>query len=117
MRDDIFQRLGQALKAARRRRGLTQPALASRLGRTPSRISELETDLANGRLGRDRLTLLAEICDALDLVPILAPREQVQAIERLLAPDAPRHAPSSSESLFDDLFVDLSDEHQDELPD
>ncbi len=114
MRDEIFQRLGRTLKAARLRRGLTQPELASRLGRTTSRISELETDLARGRLGKDRLTLLAEICDALDLVPVLIPRDQVSTIEQQIGRTDRKPGASVQGSVFDDVFVDLFDADDEE---
>jgi transcriptional regulator with XRE-family HTH domain len=53
----IFQALGGQIKAARRDRGMTQQALAGRMGRTQARISEFERDLTTARMGRDRLTL------------------------------------------------------------
>jgi transcriptional regulator with XRE-family HTH domain len=56
MSQSIFRSLGTQLKDARLRRRLTQPALAERLGRDRARISELERDLANERIGRDRLS-------------------------------------------------------------
>ncbi len=104
----IFQGLGEQIKAARRSRGMTQPALASRIGRTQARISEFERDLATGRMGRDRLTLLADICDALNLTPILAPRDQIQAVQQILNSAAPS-ASGQNSAAFDDVFVDLSD--------
>ena len=110
MRDALFPRLAAAIKAARTARGLTQAMLAERLGRAPARVSEFETDLTRARLGKDRLSMLAEICDALDLVPILAPREDLEAIEAVLSlPQRPRMVPSQ-QSLFDEVFVDLSDD-------
>ena len=42
-----------------------------------------ETSLPN-RLGKDRLTLLAEICDALDLVPVLVPQQRLMEVQALL---------------------------------
>lgn len=109
MTTDLYRDLGQQLRDARQRRRLTQPALASRVGRNQARISELERDLLNARLGRDRLTLLLEICDALDLVPLLAPRSR--AAEFRVAFDMPpTPAVSGTGSAFDDVFIDLSDE-------
>ena len=70
----IFPVVGDQLRALRVKRGWSQPALAERVGRNRARISELERDLTNNRLGRDRLTLFAEVCDALDVVPVLVPR-------------------------------------------
>lgn len=124
MRTDIFQTLGEAVKTARRAKGLTQEQLARRLGREQGRVSELETDLTRGRLGKDRLTLLAEICDALDLVPVLVPRDQVHAIASLQVggdKDASQaaghpHAHGPPRSTFDELFIDLGDDEE-EHPD
>lgn len=109
----ILQTLGEQIKAARRRRGMTQPALASRVGRTQARISEFERDLTTARMGRDRLTLLVEICDALNLTPVLVPQNQVEAVRQILNTAAP--SPSGREPItFDDVFVDLSDSEDDQ---
>src|SRR3546814_9611454 len=80
MEPTVFSLLGDQLRGWREKRAMTQPALAQRLGRDRARISELERDLIGGRWGRDRLTLFAEICDALDLVPVLVPRAQAPAL-------------------------------------
>lgn len=115
MRRAIFPDLGEQLKHARMRRRFTQSDLAKRLGRDRARISELERDLLGNRLGRDRLTLLAEICDALDLVPALVPRAMAQKIQKELEASSGTPPPSEpSSSLFDELFVDLSDDEDDE---
>jgi transcriptional regulator with XRE-family HTH domain len=109
----ILQTIGEQLQRARRGRQLSQADLAVRLGRDRARISEFQRDLAGNRMGRDRLTLFAEICDALDLVPILVPRARASEIRGLLetsADTAPRRSPAGS--AFDDLFVDLDDEDQ-----
>jgi transcriptional regulator with XRE-family HTH domain len=110
MRTDFFPTFGEAIRSERRRRGLNQSQLATRVGRATSRISELERDLTTGRLGKDRLTLLAEICDALDLMPVLVPRGQAQRG----AQGAPAviNLPDSNPltSVFDEVFVDISDE-------
>ncbi|MBO0143995.1 helix-turn-helix transcriptional regulator [Agrobacterium sp. Ap1] len=63
----VFQSLGAQLLAVRKKRNLSQPALAERLGRNRARISELERNLANNRLGRDRLSLFAELFDTLNV--------------------------------------------------
>jgi transcriptional regulator with XRE-family HTH domain len=106
----IFQSLGAQLLAVRRKRKLSQPALAERLGRNRARISELERDLANNRLGRDRLTLFAELCDTLDLVPVLIPKSRMESV-RLLVDDipAPRHSTEVPRA-FDELFIDLDED-------
>lgn len=111
MTADLFVQLGCQLRALRKARSLTQPALAERVGRDRARISELERDLVSGRMGRDRLTLLVELCDALGVVPVLLPPDRAAM---LLAPGEGR--PPAAElwpgagSTFDDIFVDLSDE-------
>lgn len=112
MTRDILRDLGIQLRAARAKRKLTQPALAARLGRDRARISEIERDLLNERIGRDRLALLLEICDALDLTPMLVPTAQADDVRAILA-SAPRrpHLPPAS-TAFDDVFVDLSDEEE-----
>lgn len=106
----VFQSLGEQLLAARKKRDLSQPTLAERLGRNRARISELERDLANNRLGRDRLTLFAELCDTLDLVPVLNPKSRMESV-RLLVDDipAPRHSIEAPRA-FDELFIDLDDD-------
>jgi transcriptional regulator with XRE-family HTH domain len=104
--------LGEAIRAERRRRGLNQADLATRVGRAPARISELERDLQSSRLGKDRLTLLAEICDALDLELTVAPRGHVADGVRGARAPAPA-ASGAQPSVFDEVFVDLSDDDQD----
>ena len=117
MRSDLPRQLGESLRRARKDRGLTQPALAARIGRTQARISELEKDLLNGRLGKDRLTLLMEICDALDLTPVLMPRHDAKRL--FLTPEhSPHGQPFGSSqtgpSRFDEVFVDLSEEGEED---
>jgi hypothetical protein len=109
MHNDLLRSVGEALRTRRRERGLSQPELARRLGRARARISELEVDLINGRVGRDRLALLAEACDELDLAPVLVPRERLGMILAQLQPGHATPAPSADRA-FDDLFVDLSGE-------
>lgn len=114
MKYSIFQSLGRQLKLARTTRGMTQPDLARRLGRDRARISELERDLLNERFGRDRLTLLAEICDALHLVPILVPENDAAAhLARIGAPPVASAGSGETPSTFDEVFVDLSGEEGD----
>jgi len=111
MKQSILRDLGLQLKEARARRKLTQPALAARLGRDRARISELERDLLNERLGRDRLALLLEICDALDLTPMLVPAARANDVRAILTPAPARPAPPQAPTTaFDDVFVDLSDD-------
>lgn len=124
MKLDLFRYLGQALRRARSDRALTPPDLAARIGRAPQRIWELEKDLASGRRLRDRLTLVLEICDALDLVPMLVPRSQIDVGDLSppaadlgqtfrSSPDRPR---GRHPSVFDEVFIDLGEEDE-ENPD
>jgi|APAra7269097635_1048570.scaffolds.fasta_scaffold00044_52 transcriptional regulator with XRE-family HTH domain len=108
----IFNMLGVQLRAARVRRGLSQPELAARLGRDRARISELERDLAGNRWGRDRLTLFAEICDALDMVPVLVPRSRASEIRGLIDETGQVRRVTPVATAFDELFVDLGDEDE-----
>jgi transcriptional regulator with XRE-family HTH domain len=110
MKSSVAENLGAQLRRTRKSRDLTQPALAARLGRDRARISELERDLIQGRLGRDRLALLLEICDALDLSPVLVPAERLAAVQALLAPAGPKEdAARPDGTAFDDVFIDLAD--------
>jgi transcriptional regulator with XRE-family HTH domain len=111
----IFRTLGNQIKRARKERDMSQAQLAQRVGRSVNRVSELERDFTTDRWGRDRLTLFAEICDTLDLGPVLVPRGRLAEVEQLLGrSDAPLPAPGIVTTPFDDLFVDLSD-HEDEI--
>ena len=85
--------------------------MAERVQRGPARIAEMEADLLQGRTHRDRLTLLLEICDSLDLVPLLVPRARAREVEALLGlsltdPAAPM-VPGAAPRVFDEVFVDL----------
>ncbi len=119
MKFEIFPFLGRQLRGARKARKMTQPDVALRLNRDQARISELERDLINNRLGRDRLTLMAEMCDVLDLVPVLVPRNVANAVltsyaTNLVGGTAIRPGTlSPMPSTFDDVFVDLSDDGDD----
>lgn len=111
----IFHALGQQLKHARKERDMSQAELARRVGRSVNRVSELERDLASDRWGRDRLTLFAEICDTLDLAPVLVPRGRRGEVEQLLGrSNTPPAGSGIVTTPFDDLFVDLS-EREDEI--
>ncbi len=111
----IFTFLGEQLRRLRKTRGLSQSALAERLGRDPARISELERNLLDSRLGRDRLTLFADICDALDVVPLLVPRARAAEVHQLIAgEDAQIDFHQPIKSMFNELFIDLTDAHEGE---
>ncbi len=115
MFDSIFAILGTQLRAWRSKRGLSQPALAQRLGRDRARISELERDLTGERWGRDRLTLFAETCDALNIVPVLVPRGRASEILRMVeSPGGSIDIHQPVRSAFDELFIDLSDDEESE---
>lgn len=109
MRDNLLTPIGNTLRERRRARRMTQSMLAARLGRTTSRISELEKDLIAAQTGKDRLALLAEVCDALELVPVLVPRERAAAVRRMLD-QTESGAVSPVTRVFDEVFVDLGDE-------
>jgi transcriptional regulator with XRE-family HTH domain len=109
----ILHSIGEQLKRARSKRGLSQAELAARLGRDPARISELERDLRLGRMGRDRLTLLADICDALDLLPMLVPRSRSADVRAMIGePRSNAGQRQAAPAAFDELFVDLHDEDE-----
>lgn len=113
MRQPLLPPLGEALRKRRRERNLTQLQLATRLGRSAPRISELEKELLSDRIGRDRLGLLAQLCDALDLVPILIPAERAAAVAKQLGV-SPRAPAAGASRVFEDVFVDLSDDEDDD---
>lgn len=112
MATSIFAVLGEQLRALRSARDMSQPALAERLGRNRARISELERDLIGERWGRDRLTLFAEICDALDVVPVLVPKARVSEIRHKIDGTSSVDFHRPVRSAFDELFVDLSDKDE-----
>lgn len=114
MMDEIFQGLGDQLRGWRMRRKMSQPELAARLGRNRARISELERDLIGGRWGRDRLTLFAEICDALDLVPVLVPRARAAQLRAEIEGKSIGEFHAPTRSAFEDLFVDLDADETEE---
>ncbi len=79
------QRFAQILQAARERKGLSQRALAARLGVRQSYISRIETAAVD-----PKATSLTEIARALDLELVLIPRQlvpAVQALQRQAEPD------------------------------
>jgi len=111
----LLHDLGLQLRDIRKKRKLTQPALAARLGRDRARISELERDLIKQRLGRDRLALLLEICDALNLTPMLVPSANATAVRKIIASGSkPPDSPQAPSTPFDDVFVDLSNDEKDD---
>ena len=102
--------LGRQIRQERLKAGMSQRDLASRVGRNAVRISEFERDLLQGRWGRDRLTTLVEICDALTVDIVLAPRARAAEIESLVRGTPPSMSQGNVTSAFDELFVDLGDD-------
>lgn len=83
--------LGTALRAARKRKGLTAQQLSERTGLSRVTLRELETGLGNSRLS----TVLA-VCDALDLDLSVVPRQVAGLVS---ADETPR--PTELSSLLD----------------
>ena len=108
-------RLAGELRARMHDLGITQQALASMLGRPQPRVSELLRSLDSGKLAKDRLALLLEVCDALHLTLLPVPADKLERVTKLLGspPDRPVGA-APLPALFDELFVDLSDEEEQE---
>lgn len=108
-----FASLGRQIRQERLKADMSQRDVASRVGRNAVRISEFERDLLQERWGRDRLTLLVEICDALALDIVLVPRARAAEIESLVRATPVPMAQGDVISAFDDLFVDLGDDEDD----
>lgn len=90
-------------------REITQTGLAARVHRSPARISELLRSLDQGMRKQDRLSLLHDIAEALQMELVLAPREKADEVMRALGVN--RSATMSLDpalpSVFEELFVDL----------
>jgi transcriptional regulator with XRE-family HTH domain len=78
-------RFGSYIRAERRRRGLRQFDVAGRAGTTQQTVSELE----RGRAGELTVAMVRQVCRALEVTVLLAPRSRGPEPDRLL--DA-RHA-------------------------
>ena len=94
-------------------RGLTQRSLAQSLDRRAPRISELLRGLERSDVKQDRLCLLLDVADVLGLELVLAPSEKMEQVRKLLGETGntimtPHHPPS----IFDELFIDLSDDDE-----
>ena len=108
-------RLASELRARMHRLGITQQALASMLGRPQPRVSELLRSLDSRKLAKDRLALLLEVCDALHLTLLPVPADRLERVTRLLgSPSDQPPGASPLPDLFDELFVNLSDEEEQE---
>lgn len=110
MNSSTFASLGRQIRQERLKADMSQRDLASRVGRNAVRISEFERDLLQERWGRDRLTLLAEICDALALDIVLVPRSRAAEVESLVRGTSSSVPQEDVTSAFDELFVDLGDD-------
>jgi transcriptional regulator with XRE-family HTH domain len=116
VRYPIARSLGAHLVEGRKAKGFSQREIARMVQRSPTRIAELESDLLKERSHRDRLALVIDLCDALDLIPMLVPRSRVGEVDRLLGrgtADAPAVA-GIARSVYDELFVDLGEDDEEE---
>lgn len=97
--------LAEQIERVRKERGLSKSALAERVDRPPSRLSEFDKKLREGVPARDRMALFLALCDVLGVVPVLVPRE----VSRDVADGAWRHhsAAPAAGRVFDEVFVDL----------
>jgi transcriptional regulator with XRE-family HTH domain len=92
------QILAQTLKAARERKGLSQRALAAKLGVRQSYVSRIEN------AGVDpKASSLTEIARALDLELVLIPRQLVPAVKALQRQDEPNDSAKFEDSVRDHL--------------
>lgn len=116
VRYPIARSLGAHLVEGRKAKGFSQREVARIVQRSPTRVAELESDLLKERSHRDRLALVIDLCDALDLIPMLVPRSRAGEVDRLLGrgnADAPAMA-GAVRSVYDELFVDLGEGDDDE---
>jgi len=63
---------------------------------------------------RDRLSLLLDVAEVLGVVPMLVPRSRVADVEALLEDRPVLPGAGSLPRVFDEVFVNLSDEEGDE---
>lgn len=96
-------------------RELTQAALAARIHRSPARISELLRSLDRDVRKQDRLGLLQDIAEVLQMELVLAPLEKSDQVMQALGPgrDATMSLEPAPPSVFDELFIDLGSEEDD----
>lgn len=92
--DDIIGHLRQVRKA----KGLTQAALAQRLGRDQARISAIEKGLVD-----PKLSTLRDLATALEMEIMMVPRERLDEVQRLLGLDRP--APRPVMDVWEELFI------------
>jgi transcriptional regulator with XRE-family HTH domain len=116
VRYPIARSLGSHLVEGRKAKGLSQREVARIVQRSPTRVAELESDLLKERSHRDRLALVIDLCDALDLIPMLVPRSRAGEVDRLLGrgtADAPAVA-GVARRVYDEVFIDLGEGDEDE---
>src|SRR5579871_5043615 len=92
------QILAQTLQAARERKGLSQRALAAKLGVRQSYVSRIETAAVD-----PKASSLTEIARALDLELVLISRRLVPAVQALQRQDEPNHSAKFEDSVRDHL--------------
>ena len=96
--------LASAFRAVRKRKGLTQAALAELTGRTQARISSWES----ARDDAQASTLLS-LAQALGCELMLVPKERIAEVRRIA--DLPPLTKAAS-TLFDEVFVPDPDEEE-----
>jgi len=93
-------------------REMTQTVLAAWVHRAPARISEILRSLDDDTRKQDRLGLLQDIAEVLQMELVLVPREKSDEVMQAMG--ASRDATMSLEpappSMFDQLFIDLGTE-------
>ena len=72
------QELAAKLKTARENKGLSQKALGAKIGIPQSHISKMEQGIVDFQV-----STLIEMARALDLEPVLVPREFLSAVEAI----------------------------------
>lgn len=95
-------------------REMTQTVLATWVHRSPARISELLRSLDGDSRKQDRLSLLQDIAEVLQMQLVLAPREKLDAVMQAIGPsrDATMSLEPAPPSMFDELFIDLGAEDE-----
>ena len=92
------QVFAQALQAARARKGLSQRALAAKLGVRQSYVSRIETAAVD-----PKASSLTEIARALDLELVLIPRRLVPAVQALQRQEEPNDSTKFEDTVRDNL--------------
>lgn len=92
------QAIAQTLLAARERKGLSQRALAAKLGVRQSYVSRIETASID-----PKASSLTEIARALDLELVLIPRRMLPAVQALQRQDEPNESPKFEDGIRDHL--------------